>query len=153
MNWDAIGAVGEILGAIAVIATLVYLARQIRHSVSLARAEQNQSVMELYTGWNDLIVSNPDVAAILGREPDTELSQGELVQIRHLAYRIVDVYMTIEFCYSNDQLSEEEFAVYKDDIIAVSGFYPVLLSAMREIVARYPTTLQAFEIFKSLRST
>ena len=30
MNWDAIGAVGEILGAIAVVATLLYLARQIR---------------------------------------------------------------------------------------------------------------------------
>ena len=35
MNWDAIGAVGEILGALAVVVTLVYLARQ----VSYARTE------------------------------------------------------------------------------------------------------------------
>ena len=32
MNWDAIGAIAELLGAIGVIASLVYLAGQIRHS-------------------------------------------------------------------------------------------------------------------------
>ncbi len=32
MNWDAIGAVGEIVGAAGVILSLVYLAAQIRHN-------------------------------------------------------------------------------------------------------------------------
>ena len=32
MNWDAIGAIGEIVGAIAVVATLAYLATQIRYA-------------------------------------------------------------------------------------------------------------------------
>ncbi|MEQ9208433.1 MAG: hypothetical protein RLN96_01125, partial [Pseudomonadales bacterium] len=32
MNWDAIGAIGEIVGAIAVVISLVYLASQIKHS-------------------------------------------------------------------------------------------------------------------------
>ncbi|MGR8949135.1 MAG: hypothetical protein ACU84Q_13890 [Gammaproteobacteria bacterium] len=32
MNWDALGAIGELIGAIAVVATLVYLALQIRFS-------------------------------------------------------------------------------------------------------------------------
>ena len=32
MNWDALGAIAELLGAIAVLATLLYLARQIRES-------------------------------------------------------------------------------------------------------------------------
>jgi len=31
MNWEAVGAIGEIFGAVAVLATLVYLAKQIRH--------------------------------------------------------------------------------------------------------------------------
>lgn len=34
MNWEAIGAVGEILGAVGVIATLIYLAVQIRQSTA-----------------------------------------------------------------------------------------------------------------------
>ena len=32
MNWDAIGAIAELLGAIGVIASLVYLGSQIRQS-------------------------------------------------------------------------------------------------------------------------
>jgi hypothetical protein len=32
MNWDAIGAIAETLGAVGVITSLVYLAGQIRHS-------------------------------------------------------------------------------------------------------------------------
>ncbi|MBW2498391.1 MAG: hypothetical protein JRF61_14050, partial [Deltaproteobacteria bacterium] len=32
MNWDAIGAIAELLGAVGVIASLVYLATQIRQS-------------------------------------------------------------------------------------------------------------------------
>jgi hypothetical protein len=37
MNWDAVGAVGEVIGAIAVVATLLFVARDIRqNSKSLA---------------------------------------------------------------------------------------------------------------------
>ena len=39
MNWDAIGAIAELLGAVGVIASLVYLAGQIRHS----REQMNQN--------------------------------------------------------------------------------------------------------------
>lgn len=32
MNWDAIGAIGEVVGALAVVISLVYLALQIRQN-------------------------------------------------------------------------------------------------------------------------
>ena len=32
MNWDALGAIGELIGAVAVIATLVYVAAQVREN-------------------------------------------------------------------------------------------------------------------------
>ena len=32
MNWDAVGAVGDLVGGIAVVASLIYLAIQVRHS-------------------------------------------------------------------------------------------------------------------------
>ena len=34
MNWEAIGATGEVVGAVAVFATLVYLAIQIRQNTA-----------------------------------------------------------------------------------------------------------------------
>ncbi len=38
MNWEAIGAIGEIVGAIAVIATLIYIATQVKDSARAARS-------------------------------------------------------------------------------------------------------------------
>lgn len=45
MNWDAIGATAEILGALAVLATLVYLSLQIHQSNKLAQAESQRELM------------------------------------------------------------------------------------------------------------
>ncbi len=38
MNWDAIGAMGDLLGSVAVFATLIYLAIQVRSSKDLLTA-------------------------------------------------------------------------------------------------------------------
>ncbi|MGH0030795.1 MAG: hypothetical protein ACQGVC_13450 [Myxococcota bacterium] len=46
MNWDAIGAVGEILGATGVFASLVYLATQIRDNTRSLGAASLQSVLD-----------------------------------------------------------------------------------------------------------
>jgi hypothetical protein len=46
VNWDAIGAIAELLGAIGVIASLVYLARQIRDGQRALRAGSYQQFRE-----------------------------------------------------------------------------------------------------------
>jgi len=43
MNWEAIGAIGEVGGAVAVIATVIYLARQIRQNTSALRSTATQA--------------------------------------------------------------------------------------------------------------
>ena len=45
MNWDALGAVGELVGAIAVVITLVYLAVQVRQSNSAAKSSNAATVL------------------------------------------------------------------------------------------------------------
>jgi hypothetical protein len=44
MNWGAIGAIGEIVGAFAVVVTLFYLAQQVRHNTRMARAEMTKDL-------------------------------------------------------------------------------------------------------------
>jgi hypothetical protein len=46
LNWDALGAVAETLGAIAVLATLIYLAIQIRQTKELARTQTYHLAIE-----------------------------------------------------------------------------------------------------------
>jgi len=42
VNWEAVGTIAEIVGAAGVIASLLYLAAQIRQSTKVARAEFNE---------------------------------------------------------------------------------------------------------------
>ena len=46
MNWEAAGAIGEIVGAIGVLATLIYLAAQIRDNTRSLQAASLQSVLD-----------------------------------------------------------------------------------------------------------
>lgn len=46
MNWDAIGAIGELLGSIAVVVTLLYLVRQLK-STEIATLNSTQSSIQL----------------------------------------------------------------------------------------------------------
>ena len=55
MNWDAVGAIAEALGAVGVIATLLYLASQIRQNNALLTSESRQAAM---SNDQSLIVSS-----------------------------------------------------------------------------------------------
>ena len=66
MNWEAIGATGEVLGAITVVATLFYLASQIRQNT---RAQENASRLastRVFTDWYTSVMSDPELVRIWG---------------------------------------------------------------------------------------
>jgi hypothetical protein len=48
MSWDAIGAVGELLGALGVIASLIYLAIQIRQNTESVRMASHHGVADQF---------------------------------------------------------------------------------------------------------
>lgn len=67
MNWDAIGAVGEVLGAAGVIVTLIYLALQIRQNTQALRAASVDSMTSIANGIRTNLFSDPNVTAIYMR--------------------------------------------------------------------------------------
>ena len=53
MNWDAIGAIGELVGGVAVIATLIYLAIQVKHSKALLERNESIALSQMYQARAD----------------------------------------------------------------------------------------------------
>lgn len=49
MNWDAIGAAGELVGGIAVIGTLIYLSSQIRQNTKINASAIRQNFYDYTT--------------------------------------------------------------------------------------------------------
>ncbi len=64
MDWNAIGAVGEILGAVAVVATLGYLAVQTRHSVAATQANTRQAILESDQQFLTNLMQDPTIEVI-----------------------------------------------------------------------------------------
>ena len=84
MNWDAIGAVAELVGAAAVLATLIYLA--VQTTLTRKAAEQTakfglhqatKEVLETYSRWRSQLIGTPELARILMKARGEALSDEE----------------------------------------------------------------------------
>ena len=64
MNWDALGAIAELLGAIAVLATLLYLARQIRESSKAQTLSTYNSFIDGYMRLNEWLTETPERSSL-----------------------------------------------------------------------------------------
>jgi hypothetical protein len=60
MNWEAIGSIGEIVGAIAVLASLAYLATQIRANTKSMETSSRQAVSNEFRAYNRFLSDDPE---------------------------------------------------------------------------------------------
>jgi len=65
MNWEAIGAVGEIIGAIAVVVTLLYLAVQTRQNNVLLREQARYQMLQNQLSVADTLAREPDLVNVV----------------------------------------------------------------------------------------
>ncbi len=86
MNWEAVGAIGEVVGAVAVVVTLLFVARDIRqNSKSLAIAALRDTTAQ-WNQWSDMIASSNDLADIVEKGNRSLLSLSESEKLRYGAY-------------------------------------------------------------------
>lgn len=67
LNWEALGAVGELIGAAGVILTLVYLAHQIRQNTTAIRAQTHQAITTANLGMAMGLAESEGLAKVLVR--------------------------------------------------------------------------------------
>jgi hypothetical protein len=90
MNWEAIGAIGEVLGALGVIITLAYLAIQIRQNTRSQRVDSYARSLDRVTSLQARMSDNPKLGAILlkGVLDSNALSRQERVQFTWAFYEM-----------------------------------------------------------------
>lgn len=65
MTIQDLGSIGEVVGAIATVVTLVYLAAQIRSNTSAVRATSAQSVHEAFATWYRMLAGDAQLAQLV----------------------------------------------------------------------------------------
>ena len=85
MDWEAIGALGEVLGAVSVLITLLYLSRQISASNKALDTTGATAMMEGYNEFNTWSISTEELAQTsrhFYNEPEEPLSEFEKHKLR-----------------------------------------------------------------------
>jgi hypothetical protein len=75
INWDAVGAAGEIIGALAVLVTLVYLARQMRQNNLLMKEQADYNLLQNQISLTDALAREPELLACMYQLPEGEGEQ------------------------------------------------------------------------------
>ena len=77
MNWEAISALGQIIGAIAVVISVIYLALQVRSNARQTRLASMRSMSDAFNGFLQGLAGNPQMGDLWYRGvTDYESIQG-----------------------------------------------------------------------------
>lgn len=111
MNWDAIGAISEAVGAAAVIFTLAYLAVQIRQNTQMNASALRQSFYD-YTARQMLHgTDSAEFSELLAKAgmTDETLSPGERLQISRMFHAVFVGYQGAYFQHKQGALTHDDW--------------------------------------------
>ena len=150
MDWDAIGAVGEVLGAIAVIATLLYLGSQISQTNRIAKSSAARELQQKYSDIYALITTDSEIRGLVTRLRDSEYvidSEEEEEQLESFCLLLCGIWLSTGVAHSQGQIEQNLYQVYCKDVEVKLSKWPGMRTQMKEITKIYPTAA-TFEIFK-----
>jgi len=86
MTIQDLGSIGELIGAVATVATLVYLAIQIRSNTTATRSGAAQAVHESFSNWYNMLASDESLSALVAKglrdyESLTEAERARFVSV------------------------------------------------------------------------
>jgi len=90
MNWQAVGAAGEVLGAVAVVATLLYVSRELKEQNRALTTSVRDSVFQQLAAWNSQLMADEKLSHLFQRGAATdaweEFSPEERSRLIHVFY-------------------------------------------------------------------
>ncbi len=111
MNWEIAASVAEIIGAVAVLVSLIYVANEIRQNTVASRASMHQQYIDTQTNVNRAMSDDPEIAALVARaNRDYEsLSDEELVRLQFIMFNHFNQWHLAFTTQRNSMLESEMF--------------------------------------------
>ena len=111
MNWEAIGAIAELLGAIGVIGSLVYVGNQVRASNVASSVAAKLSATQMLASYQDTMLVNPKLAVLMvkGRSSYGELSKEDKFLFSTLALKATFLISGQFFQFERKVLTEDDW--------------------------------------------
>ena len=108
-NWEAIGAVGELIAAAGVVVSLIYLAFQIRQNTRQARGSMYDSIVSSLATFDRPIASDPQLARIFEDAIDDwgSIDGSGRARVMHLLSTLFKQFENVHYQYRQGTLEDE----------------------------------------------
>jgi hypothetical protein len=123
INWDALGAIGELLGSLVVLVTLVYLAIQTRSLNKQSQAEARYAFVEAVGQINMIIAQSTESASIWrkGLESIGDLNEDERMQFFMFVGQYANLWSVMHQLHEDKLLPEQQWVVVRTDLVSILG--------------------------------
>ena len=111
MDWEAIGAIAELLGALGVIGSLIYVGNQVRTSNVASSVAAKLSATTMLAAFQDTMLENPELVAVMarGRSSYEELSGVDKLLFSTLALKATFMISAQFFQFQRQVLTEDDW--------------------------------------------
>ena len=111
MNWEALGAVAELVGAVGVIASLLYLAAQVHTSNRASAVQAKLDSTRLLNDFMDLLIQRPELNQLMlkGRKSLDALSPDEYQQFSNMSLKAFWFFSAGHFQFRRRTLAESDW--------------------------------------------
>ena len=151
MNWEAIGASGEVLGSVLVIATLVYLSIQIRQTNNTALYNAQKDLLAGFDEINKIIATDHSIRDVLLKKD--KLSASEERQIYAFAAMYGAAWISAEQGLKHGQIWKETYLTVGSDVLIQLEQWPALRQPLNQWLDNYPNIENRFEIVQPIRAS
>jgi hypothetical protein len=117
MDWNAIGALSQIVSTVGVIASLLYLARQMKQSTATARAAAYQSFVEQQAALTIAFLADPQLIGVFDRAVVKRASLSEFSDVDRTAVAML--------CALQARIYEAMFRQVREGVLDESALHLV----------------------------
>ena len=111
MSFQDIGSIGELIGALAVIFSLIYLGIQIRQNTKAVRIQTYQAIMDSSNRLGDsLAEQDVDFIYRKGRKDPDSCSEEEMAQFMLIAGQVVNLYEGLYLHHQSGAIDDDFFS-------------------------------------------
>ena len=150
MDLMELGALGELVGGVAVVATLLYLAAQVRQGTKQAAASLMLTTVGNFNRNHEIVLANPDHARLLAKlRTTTNLDPTEQEQAAAYTASLMNTWQGAENAFNLGLMNRQTFDMICEDAAVMLRQRPGLTRFARQILDDYPQR-KSFEVFQPI---
>ncbi|MBA3542904.1 MAG: hypothetical protein H0T83_00435 [Chthoniobacterales bacterium] len=109
MNWDAINAISQFVSSIAVVFSVLYLAKEVHRSTRIAKVAAQDAAASAVREVTNTFMENEDMSRIWGKglEDLKSLSREDQARFFHATHQFLKALETIHYHYVNGLMDDE----------------------------------------------